>query len=163
MANDLRALLLRDHRDLERGLDELVAAESLREIRTTLDGIRLGLAAHSEAEEIVLHHAATRCSQPDELRALVAKSCAAHRLQAAALGALLCEVPGSALWRDRARWLRDLVHEHDLAEERYLLHPLRELDGYRALAGEFATERLRQLSMLAPSAPVFMHDLAVAV
>jgi hypothetical protein len=54
--------------------------------------------------------------------------------------------------------LRDLVRYHAEQEQRELVPALRchapeEL--YAKLAGAFATERLRQLSMLQPSAPLY--------
>src|SRR5262249_14160145 len=104
MGNDLLALLQRDHQDLERGLTELVeAGASARQIRDTLDGIRLGLTAHAEAEDIVLHAVVPMCSRIPELTALVSEVRAAHLAQEAALAALVCAPPGSITWCDRAQ------------------------------------------------------------
>jgi hypothetical protein len=84
---------------------------------------------------------------------------AAHLAQEGALSALVTTRPGTASWRERAQHLRELVHDHAHHEETVLLpaiaqhaHP----DDLAHLAGDFATERLRQLAMLQPSAPVFM-------
>src|SRR4051812_15866055 len=56
MAIDLLALLRRDHEDLERGLTALLDPNlPIPHLRTVLDGVRLGLAAHAEAEDIVFH------------------------------------------------------------------------------------------------------------
>ena len=49
---DFLMLLQRDHHDLETGLDELLQATTVMEIRSALDGVRLGLTAHAEAEDI---------------------------------------------------------------------------------------------------------------
>lgn len=47
---DFLTLLRRDHHDLEIGLDELLSASSVHQIRTALDGVRLGLTAHAEPD-----------------------------------------------------------------------------------------------------------------
>jgi hypothetical protein len=90
---------------------------------------------------------------------LLAQARAAHLAQEGALSALVTSRPGTAHWRDRAHHLRELVHHHAAHEENYLLPALRQHageDDVARLAGAFATERLRQLAMLQPSAPVFM-------
>ena len=165
MPTDLRTLLQRDHHDLERGLDELLApSASLPQIRSALDGVRLGLGAHAEAQDIVLAHAIARCAAPEELRELVARTRVAHLAQEGALAALVCAPPDTSAWRDRATHLRALVHEHAAYEDRHVIPAIAELapDLYATLAGAFATERLRQLAMLQPSAPIIVPELAVA-
>ena len=53
---DFLQLVRRDHDDLEAGLRELSRPMlAAGELRTALDGIRLGLTAHAEAEDIVLY------------------------------------------------------------------------------------------------------------
>jgi len=54
---DFLGLLQRDHHDLECGLDELLQAVTVSQLRSALDGVRLGLTAHAEAEDIVLYQA----------------------------------------------------------------------------------------------------------
>ena len=156
-------LLRRDHHDLERGLAELLYPDlPVHQMRSTLDGIRLGLTAHAEAEDIVLYRAAAHSPQLEEL---VAEARAAHLAQEGALASLVCATPGSSTWRDRALMLRKLVHDHALYEEEHLLPRFRTLapeHAYGRLAGAFATERLRQLAMLQPSAPIVIAELAQA-
>src|SRR5262249_41369995 len=97
--------------------------------------------------------------------ALVSQARAAHLAQEKALASLVCSPPGSALWHDRALALRRLVHEHAELEEQHVLPAFRALvprEAYDALAGKFATERLRQLAMLQPSAPIVIANLACA-
>jgi hypothetical protein len=56
--------------------------------------------------------------------------------------------------------LRDLVRRHSDLEEQQLVPALREhapTDLLRSLAGAYATERLRQLAMLQPSAPATFY------
>jgi hypothetical protein len=88
----------------------------------------------------------------------VAQARAAHLAQEGALAALVTSRPGTTSWREQARHLRDLVAYHARQEELFLVPALQahapELE-LRQLAGAFATERLRQLAMMQPSAPAF--------
>ena len=155
MAADFLTLLRRDHYDLQQELTSLLApTATVAELRSSLDGVRLGLIAHAEAEDIVL----SRFEAIPELQVLVAPARAAHLAQEGALSALVTSRPGSAGWRDRARHLRDLVAYHARQEEMYLLPALQQFaseEAVQQLAGAFATERLRQLAMIQPSAPAF--------
>jgi hypothetical protein len=162
MPTDFLTLLRRDHVDLQQELTQLLEpTATAAQLRGSLDGVRLGLTAHAEAEDIVLG----RFEGITALDVLVAQARAAHLAQEGALSALVCARPGTTTWRDRAYHLRELVQYHAAQEEAYLLpglrmHAPREL--YEGLAGAFATERLRQLAMLQPSAPICMSDLALA-
>lgn len=164
LMTDFLMLLQRDHHDLETGLDELLQATTVAQIRSALDGIRLGLMAHAEAEDIVLHHALVQAGAPRILDELIGQARAAHLTQEGALASLVCARPGSQGWADRARMLHDLVHTHAFFEENNVVPAIRELAPavYETLAGSFATERLRQLAMLQPSAPIVMSELARA-
>jgi hypothetical protein len=166
MGNDLLALLQRDHHDLERGLTALVEpAASLRQIRDALDGVRLGLTAHAEAEDIVLHAVLPLCASIRELTALVNEVRTGHLAQEAALAALVCAPPGSITWCDRAQRLLRMVTRHAATEEHEVLPMIRACAPpgvYETLAGEFATERLRQVGMLQPSAPIVVPAAARA-
>jgi hypothetical protein len=161
---DFLMLLQRDHHDLETGLDELLQATTVMEIRSALDGVRLGLTAHAEAEDIVLQHALAAAGSPAVLDELVGQARSAHLAQEGALASLVCAAPGSQTWRDRARRLRDLVHQHAFREETIVVPAIRDFAPaiYASLAGSFATERLRQLALLQPSAPIMMSELAQA-
>jgi hypothetical protein len=164
MPTDFLTLLHRDHHDLECGLEELLASGSLEELRGALDGVRLGLVAHAEAEDIVLYHAWIRDNTSRALAALVEDAHAAHGAQERALSSLVCVTPWTSEWFATARSLRDLVHDHAEIEENRLLPAIREVMPrvYDTLAGEFATERLRQLAMLQPSAPIYVSELAAS-
>ncbi len=165
MAPDFLTLLRRDHHDLERGIDELLdPGATVVEIRSALDGVRLGLTAHAEAEDIVLYHALMKCRDARDLESLVGAARAAHLAEEGALAALVCAPFGSATWRDRALYLRRLVVDHASWEEEHVLRRIRAVapEVYASLAGEFATERLRQLALLQPSAPIYVPDLARA-
>jgi hypothetical protein len=161
MATDFLTLLERDHHDLACGLSELIEPTSVEQIRSALDGVRLGLTAHAEAEDIVLYQALARLPVRTALEPLVDEARAAHRVQEAALSALVCTAPGTPTWGERARHLRRLVVEHAAWEVQHVVAQLRQLIPavYDTLAGAFATERLRQLAMLQPSGA---FDLAAA-
>jgi hypothetical protein len=161
MPTDLLTLLRRDHGDLQHELTRLVdPIATMVQLRSALDGVRLGLTAHVEAEAIVL--------APFEgipaLDGMLGQIRGAHLSQESALWALVTARPGTATWRERAQQLRELVHWHAAQEEQYVLPALRDHApaAYLRLAGEFATERLRQLAMLQPSAPICIADLASA-
>lgn len=164
MATDFLSLLHRDHHDLASGLAELMEPSSVAQFRSALDGVRLGLTAHAEAEDIVLYGALTRCPVVSHLAPLVGEARAAHGKQEQALSLLVCSRPGTDGWRERAARLRQLVLEHARWEEQNVVVTIRDLapEVYEALAGAFATERLRQLAMLQPSAPIEIGELASA-
>ncbi|MDQ3298397.1 MAG: hemerythrin domain-containing protein [Myxococcota bacterium] len=156
MPTDFLSLLRRDHSDLQHELTQLLdPTATVAQLRSSLDGVRLGLTAHAEAEEIVL----ARFEIVPALQVLLAQARAAHLAEEGALSALIMARPGTVTWRDRASHLRELVHHHAYLEEEVLVPALRHHVGdhaFEGLAGAFATERLRQLAMLQPSAPVFM-------
>ena len=147
-------LLRRDHADLQTELTQLLDPEvSAADLRTALDGVRLGLTAHAEAEDIVLGP----LEQVPALRALIRDVRAAHRIQEGTLQALVATRPQTPTWRQHVQQLRVLVGYHAGQEERTLIPALRRHaapEAYARLAGAFATERLRQLAMLQPSAPI---------
>jgi hypothetical protein len=161
MPTDFLTLLQRDHGDLQMELTQLLdPIATVSQLRSALDGVRLGLTAHAEAEDIVL----ARFEVISPLEGLVRLARGAHLAQEGALSALVTTRPGTKAWRDRAYHLRELVHDHAEQEEQHLLPALREHSPrmYAQLAGAFATERLRQLAMLQPSAPLSIADLALA-
>jgi hypothetical protein len=113
--------------------------------------------AHAEAEDIVLERLLTRVAPPPQVRRLIAVGRTAHLEQERALGSLLCAVPGTTQWRERALHLLELVERHAGQEETELAAALPRWvpsDVFHGLAGAFATERMRQLAMLQPSGPI---------
>jgi hypothetical protein len=162
MPTDFLTLLQRDHGDLQKELTSLMdPIATVPQLRSALDGVRLGLTAHAEAEDIVL----ARFERISDLASLVGLARGAHLAQEGALSALVTARPGTKTWRERAHHLRELVQHHAAQEEQYLLPALRARaprEMYDALAGRFATERLRQLAMLQPSAPLCITDFALA-
>lgn len=157
MPPELVSLLHRDHVDLQSELTRLLDPTiTFHELRTTLDGVRLGLVAHVEAEDIIL----APFEQEPSLARLVSESRAAHLAQERTLATLVTMRPGTTAWRDRAHQLRELVRCHALRESTDLMPGLSQHPAYAGLAGAFATERLRQLAMLQPSVPVYIAQLA---
>lgn len=159
MPTDFSSLLQRDHVDLQSELTRLLDPDAtVSQLRSSLDEVRLGLTAHAEAEDIVLGRFAGMAA----LEMLVAQARAAHLSQEGALSALVSARVGTTAWRERAHRLRELVQYHAVQEEQSLLPALRlhAPGAYDSLAGAFATERLRQLAMLQPSAPIYITDLA---
>lgn len=158
MPADFLTLLQRDHVDMLQELTQLLDPEAtVAQLRSSLDGVRLGLTAHAEAEDIVLG----RFDGIAALEPLLAQARAAHLSQEGALSVLVSTRPGTPFWRDRARHLRDLVRGHAGQEAQHLLPALRAhapREAFDGLAGAFATERLRQLAMLQPSAPLCLSD-----
>lgn len=154
MPADFLTLVRRDHADLQLELTQLLDPETTdTELRMALDGVRLGLTAHAEAEDIVLG----ALEAIPTLAPLIRAAREAHLAQETALSTLIGARPQTTRWRDRASHLRDLVATHARHEERHLVPALRAHAGdYAGLAGRFATERLRQLALLQPSAPVVL-------
>lgn len=162
MPTDFGTLVQRDHVDVQKELTRLLEPAATRaQLGSALDGVRLGLTSHAGAEDIVLG----RCEAIPGLELVVAEARAAHLAQENALAALVSARPSTNAWRDRAVHLRELIRRHAMREELELLPALRQhapSELYRSLAGAFATERLRQLSMLQPSVPLCASDVAHA-
>jgi len=160
MPTDFGTLVQRDHVDVQKEINRLLDPTStVSQLSSALDGVRLGLTAHAEAEDIVLGRLDTIAA----LQPVLAEARSAHLAQEGALAALVSARPGTAIWRDRAAHLRELVRHHAIREELELLPALRTYapgDLYASLAGAFATERLRQLAMLQPSAPLSLSTIA---
>lgn len=158
MPTDFVTLLRRDHADLQQELTQLLDPTTcIEDLRMALDGVRLGLIAHAEAEDIVLG----RLEEVPALQVVLAQARAAHLAQESTLSALVSLRPQTSQWCDRAQHLRELVEYHAAHEEKYLLPALRHHAPaeFSQLAGRFATERMRQLAMLQPSTPMMIPDL----
>ncbi len=146
---DVLALLHRDHDELERALTELgIADRSERELRDTLDAIRVGLAAHAEGEGLMMRAMLSNAHPPALVYLLCSQVIAAHLAQEGALAALEQARPGSRAWRERAAHLKNLIDHHDEHESACVLPALRDYlpsDVYNTLAGSYASARLRAL------------------
>jgi Hemerythrin HHE cation binding domain len=160
---ELATLLRRDHRELDLSLLDLARPTcSMRELCDAIDGVRLGLLAHDEAEDIVLSRVLADLPESSPLHLVVARTRTEHLHAESALSALVCTAPGTATWVRRIDQLRALIADHCRREMSELVPQLAtELPaGTREkLAGAFATARLCQLAMLQPSAPIRIpHD-----
>ena len=158
--DELMRLLRRDHRELEMALMELASPDlQLPQRRTILDGVRLMIAAHGAAEDIVVYAAFARIAATPALRLLVEQARIAHDQLDAILARMLATPIGTSAWLDMVHLLRIRAEAHAAREENDLVPALRaaiSAELYRSLAGAFATERLRQLAMLQPSAPIVL-------
>jgi hypothetical protein len=143
MPADFLSLLRRDHSDLRDELTKLLEpTATIAQLRSELDGVRLGLMAHVEAEDIVL----APFEDIPELQLMLTQARAAHLAQEGALAALVTTRPGTDTWRDRAHHLRDLVQQHATVEEDILVPAIVQHapgTNFAQLAGAFATERPR--------------------
>jgi hypothetical protein len=165
--DELLRLIRRDHRELEMSLMELVATDlSPRQRRTILDGVRLGLESHGAAEDIVVYSAFARIPTTPALQCLIEQARVAHAEMDGMLANLLSTPMSSPEWIEHVHMLRLRAEAHAAREENDLMPVLKAAlapELYRALAGAFATERLRQLSTLQPSAPITMPLEVVAL
>jgi hypothetical protein len=152
MTTDLPTLLRRDHSEFHRELTLLLdPAASIADLQDGLDGLRLGLIAHAEAEDIVL----TPVEAEPRLREVIGEVRTSHLAQEKALATLVDTRPGTEAWRVHAHYLREIVGYHARHEQARLMPVLREhAPSFARLAGLFATERLRQLGMLVPEQPM---------
>lgn len=155
MATELGTLLRGDHFEIDRALRAVLAPTATEtDLRTALDGLRLGFTAHAEAEAALLRPRLDRTRTPSALYFLIAQTFAAHLAQEQALAALCMARPGTPTWHDRATYMRELVRHHTDHEEACVMPALRDYVGaeYASMAGDYATERLRALTRLAPVA-----------
>jgi hypothetical protein len=152
MTTDLPTLLRRDHSEFHRELTLLLdPMASVADLQDGLDGLRLGLIAHAEAEDIILGPV----EHLPRLRDAIGEVRTSHLAQEKALSTLVSTRPGTEAWRVHAHYLREIVGYHARHEQARLMPVLREhAPSYARLAGLFATERLRQIGMLVPSQPI---------
>jgi hypothetical protein len=153
MGADLCALVRRDHDDLDAALAAMVnPATAPKELTNLLDIFRLALAVHTATESRILSALLRRVSAPRTLR-LIADQCRLeHVEQRAAADALTMLRPGSIGWYESALELRVTVLDHTTRGEysRWTLQDHVPLELQRAIASEYATERMRVLASTSP-------------
>lgn len=153
MVVDLCGLVRRDHEDLDRALLAMVEPHKTREtLLGLLNGARLALSAHIEAETEVMQVFMTRSPSRLGMRKHLDEIASQHRAQDAALHAIRNTSPGTTSWYFRVVELRVLVLDH-ASREPYLRAALSEHisdEDNRQLARDYATERLRQLALMYP-------------
>jgi hypothetical protein len=149
---DVHSLLRRDHDELERVLQIMIAPSSTEpELREALEAVHVGLAAHAEAESVMLRAMLDVAHPPALVYLLCSQVVAAHLAQEGALVSLEATRPGTQAWRDRAAHLRNLIDHHDEHESACVLPALRDYlpsDVYTRLAGSYASARLRALGTI---------------
>ena len=155
MGLDVCALVRRDHDDLDRALGAMVDPKtSPKELASLLDIFRLALAVHTAAEAKVLDALLQRVKGPRTLNMLALQTRIEHVAQRAAADALVGIRPASIAWYDGALELRVTVMDHAARADqtRWTLEDHVPVDVQRALAGEYATERMRVLASTSPLA-----------
>ena len=148
---DLEELIVRDHAALERGIETMSGWAPTRDQRVALDAMRLGFAAHAEAEANVLQRVMTRVPGDHVASRMLARVLSAHSTQEALLWRLASSVPNTVEWVQALRELQGSFTGHHGDERLGMLPLLRELlaaDEYERLAADYATERLRALAMM---------------
>jgi hypothetical protein len=155
MAPDLCSLVRSDHDDLDRALVAMLdPATANQELTNLLEVFLLALAVHVTAETRVLDTLHGRVDPPYALRMLIAQIRCEHAAQQAAADTLLRITPGSAAWYARVLELRVLVLDHTARADllRWSLQDHVPAEIRRALASEYAVERLRSLGTTSPIA-----------
>lgn len=146
---EIGSLIRHDHDDLHYGLRILAEAEAAdaRSIGM-LARVRSQFEAHTEAETVTLGTMLAAEKPPPSVYFMIAQVVAAHLAQETALAQLVAQRIGSAAFRERAGFLRQLVLHHAEHEAACLLPALPEhlpRDAYRALATDYTCERDRLL------------------
>jgi hypothetical protein len=155
MIPDVCALVRRDHDDLDRALGAMVDPTTpIGELPALLDVLKLALAVHVAAEGKVFETLLEALHGPEALRMIIEQTRSAHFDQSAALDGLAAARPGSATWYTRALELRVLILDHAERAElaRWTLQDHVPLPLHRALARDYATERMRVLARASPIA-----------
>jgi hypothetical protein len=150
---DLGQLLARDHEQLDRAIAFLMEPSTqVVDRRAALDAARVSFAAHADAEAAVLYAALDHvCEGKHDIAALVAEVLASHRVQES----ILRRMDASARtddWMCATVRLRRTLHVHAGEEQTRLLRSLREqipACEFQRLAGGYAAEKMRALSLLA--------------
>lgn len=152
---ELGPLVRRDHDDLHYALRVLGDPVSPQpQMAVMLERLRSRFVAHAEAETLALGAMLDHVKPPPSLQFLISQVIASHLSQEIALAELVALRLGSAAFRERARYLRQLVVHHAEHEDACLQpalpdHLPREI--YRTLVTSYVIERDRRLAGLEPS------------
>jgi len=149
------ALVRADHEDQDRALVAMLDPRTENdELPALLDVLRLASAVHVAAEAKVFEALLDVLRGPEVLRLIVANARDEHAAQHRMLDALSLARPGSDVWNGHALELRVLLLDHasraDLARWTIQDHVPTRLQ--RALARDYATERMRILARTSPVA-----------
>jgi len=148
-ADDVRALLERDHdevKELLRGLLDDARGRSRKDI---LDTLKTKLTAHSRAEEKVVYDALIRARAKRDVHVLAEEGYVEH----AAVDDLLARIAplqvGSELWLAHAKVIRELLEHHIAEEQNQTFAQLGELfdrDELAAMGKDFLRRKARVLT-----------------
>lgn len=155
MIQDVSALVRRDHDDLDLALAAMVDTRTPPdELALLVDVCRLALAVHVSAQATVMRALIHTLGEPAVLCTLVAEARREHGGQQVALDRLASLPAGSDGWYARALELRVDVLDHAARAElaRWTLQDHVPRGLRRALAADYATERLRVLARTSPVA-----------
>ncbi len=146
---ELSTLVRRDHDELHyvlRVLGEPMSDDA--QVVGMLERVRVGFAAHAEAETLALGAMLEHAQPPPAVYFLVSQVIASHLAQEAVLGQLVTLRPRTPAFCERASYLRQLIVHH-AEHEAACMHPaLREhvpREVFRTLAIAYETERRRRL------------------
>lgn len=150
-------LLARDHDQLDRAIAYLMEPSATeRDREGALDAARVSFAAHADAEASVLYEALTHVVSKHDVAGLVAQVLAAHRTQESILRRMDVRAKLDD-WMCATIRLRRTLLTHAEQEQATIMKTLREclpLVEYQRLAGAYATEKMRALSMMSSYVPV---------
>ena len=145
---ELSGLVRRDHDDLNYALRILAESSDVSELERMVERVRAKFLAHAEAETMALSAMIELTQPPPAVYFLVSQVIAAHLAQETALTQLLGRRLGTPAFRERARYLRQLVVHH-ADHESACLHPALPdhlpRDIYRTLGTSYALEYNRIL------------------
>ena len=155
MIPDVCGLVRRDHDDIDRALAAMVDPRTpVDELVMLLDVLRLALAVHVTAEARVFRTLLEKVPAPAALGLIVMHARDEHARQHDALDELGAVRVGGDAWYGLALELRVLVLDHASRAEliRWTLQDHVPLTSHRALAREYAIERMRVLARTSPVA-----------
>lgn len=153
MGSDLCALVRRDHDDLDAALGAMVnPVTSPKELANLLEIFRLALAVHTATETRIFATLLKRVPGPRTL-GLIAEHCRLEHLEQRNAAEVLTGLrPGSIAWYESALELRVHVLDHTARSDyaRWTLQDHVPAELHRALASEYAIERMRVLASTSP-------------
>jgi hypothetical protein len=155
MIPDVCALVRADHDDQDRALAAMVDPRTaVDELSTLLDVLKLAFAVHVSAEAKVFDALLDVVHGPEVLTLIVVHAREEHAAHQRKLDALSLARPGSDVWYGQALELRIGLLDHASRAElaRWTLQDHVPVVLRRALASDYATERMRMLARTSPVA-----------
>jgi Hemerythrin HHE cation binding domain len=135
-ADDVRALLAKDHDEAKALAKEMHEAGSAARRKTLLSKLKPVLTAHSRAEEKVVYDALLRVRASDESHEIADEGYVEHSIVDELLATLASSDASTERWRATAKVLHELL-EHHIQEE--------ETDTFALLGDHFDRSKLEEL------------------